>query len=174
MYSLVWFLALGNAWAALALHRRGFRVHLLALWIATGAAGLLTHYFFAFTWAACAGWLALRPGLLHRRVVWLGIALTALLLLPWYALVLPRTLTAWRLTDGWLYFPARHNRLSNLVDLPLSYFSGDLDRWYRGGDTNAPFPLDFAVALIISLLGRLLFARGFAQPNRRGVTSPSH
>jgi hypothetical protein len=162
MYSLVWFLALGNAWAALALHRRGCRAHLLALWVATGAAGLLTHYFYLFVWAASAGWLALRPGALPRRVAWLGILLTSLLVLPWYGLALPRSLASWHVTDGWLYLPPRQGPLQDLRDLLLSYFAGGVYRWY-----GASWAQGFAYLLVVGLVGSLAWRMG-----RRAVEGP--
>src|SRR5262249_17588356 len=59
--SVVWFEAALTAWLALRLHDEG-RHAVLAGWTLASAAGLLTHYFYAFVWAACALWLVLRRG----------------------------------------------------------------------------------------------------------------
>lgn len=101
MYALTWVLGLGLAWLALRMERSGARWPLLGAWAITGAAGLLTHYFFAFVWLAVAGWLWLHPGRARRSRLAVGVGLTALLVLPWYARV-PESLGLWRVTAGWL------------------------------------------------------------------------
>lgn len=100
MYSLLWCLVLGLAWATLRLGD-GARARSAALWVAVGAAGLLTHYFFAFAWVAAVTWLWLTVGSpLRRNVLGLG-ALTLLLVLPWY-LQVPESLARWRASGDWL------------------------------------------------------------------------
>jgi Dolichyl-phosphate-mannose-protein mannosyltransferase len=101
MYSLVWFLGLSLAWLTLKLARTGFRAHLFLLWILSGAAGLLTHYFFVFVWSACSVWLWIHPGKLRRSHLLASFVLTALIVLPWY-LQLPDSLGRWRVTGNWL------------------------------------------------------------------------
>jgi hypothetical protein len=101
MYSLLWFLALGQAVLSLRLHERGVRTAALLAWSACAAAGLLTHYFFAFVWVACAVWLAIHPGRARRPALLGGAFVTVLLILPWY-LHVPESLGRWRVTAGWL------------------------------------------------------------------------
>ncbi|HYX24367.1 MAG TPA: glycosyltransferase family 39 protein [Thermoanaerobaculia bacterium] len=101
MYGLTILLGTLLAWTSLALARRGFQPSLALLWIATAAAGFLTHYFFAFVWFACALWLLLAPGRLGRRTVPLMSAAMALLIAPWF-LRMPEILGHWRVAKGWL------------------------------------------------------------------------
>jgi hypothetical protein len=100
MYSMLWFLSALIVWLTLRLSDRGGSLVLL-LWIAIGWAGLLTHYFYVFVWAACLLWLLLHPGGCSR--VWAAGAAVATLLLvyPWYRLV-PGALEQWRVTGHWL------------------------------------------------------------------------
>lgn len=101
MYSLVWFLSAATAWTALQIHCRGARPATLFPWVLAGVTGLFTHYFYAFVWAACAGWLFLWPGRSPRRWVFAGAVLTGLVVLPWY-LQVPESLARWRITGHWL------------------------------------------------------------------------
>ena len=104
MYAMLWCLALAFIWLSVQLHQRGTRPGIFLLWILTGVAGFLTHYFFAFVWAAGALWLALHPGR-SRRVPLLAAAIaTAAAALPWY-LELPSSLSRWRVTGSWLDGP---------------------------------------------------------------------
>ncbi len=101
MYALTIFLGALLAWTSLALARRGGTTALVLLWIATAAAGFLTHYFFAFVWLACALWLLLAPGRLDRRfpvAMSLGVGL---LVAPWFVRM-PEILGHWRVAKGWL------------------------------------------------------------------------
>jgi hypothetical protein len=100
MYSLVCCLALLLGWLTLQLvsaHRGSW---LSASWVLVGAAGLLTHYFFAFVWVACLGWLWLNGRDARLRILGFGM-LTVLAVLPWY-LEVPASLSRWRVTGGWL------------------------------------------------------------------------
>ena len=54
MYSLLWVLAAAFASTTLALSRRGFSPMLVLAWVGLGVGGLLTHYFFLFTWCGTA------------------------------------------------------------------------------------------------------------------------
>jgi hypothetical protein len=101
MYAMVWFFAASLAWSSVVLAERGPRAGPLLLWVLSGAAGLLTHYFFAFVWVACATWLLVRPGRLKRAYVVAGAVLTLLAILPWYLRV-PESLSLWRVTSTWL------------------------------------------------------------------------
>jgi uncharacterized membrane protein len=104
MYSLLWFVGTLLAWTTLQLARRGPRVWLVLGWIAVGTVGLLTHYFFAFAWAAFAGWLLVSPGRMPRTWSTAAIGLTAVAVLPW-ALTVSESLGRWRVTAGWLQGP---------------------------------------------------------------------
>ena len=100
MYALTWVFTLGLALLALRLESEGPRWRLLVPWALVSAAGLLTHYFFAFVWVAVAVWLWLhldRPG---RARLAAAAVLTGVLILPWYARV-PEGLDLWRVTAGW-------------------------------------------------------------------------
>jgi len=100
MYAMVWFLVLALVWFTLAAAEEGGSRITAALWVLAGAAGLLTHYFFAFVWAACLGWLLLHGAMARRRTALLAGA-TLLLVLPWYAQV-PASLARWRVSGEWL------------------------------------------------------------------------
>ncbi len=124
MYSLVWLLALGLVWSTFALADRGVRRHLVLLWILSAAAGLLTHYFFAFVWLACLTWLSLHPGKMSRIQVAVMLALTGLVVVPWY-LQLPESLSRWRVTGGWLDHPLTWKQaLTSPFHLAWSLLSG--------------------------------------------------
>lgn len=137
MYSLAWFLAVLLAWTTLRLARQGGRLGLLALWVLTGAAGMLTHYFFAFVLGGCLLWILLWPGELRRsrlRSQLIGAAaLTGLAVLPWMVRV-PDSLSRWRISAGWLdgLPPWPWNVLSPMK-VAWSYFSG------RGHWGNPPW-----------------------------------
>jgi uncharacterized membrane protein len=153
MYSLVWLLALLLAWATLELGRRGARLGLLLLWTVAGAAGLLTHYFFVFAWLACAGWLLARPGRAGRGTVVAGVALSTILVLPWYV-HLPESLGRWRVTAAWLAVsPAWHEALAAPLVLVWSLLSG---RGLWGGSRWAD-RLSFALFIV---LAGLIWKRG--------------
>ncbi len=104
MYSLVWFLGLVLACSSFALACRGPRPAPLLLWSLSAAAGLLTHYFFAFTRLACFCWLWFYPQRIRRSQLTAAAALTALIVLPWY-LEVPDSLGRWRVTGNWLANP---------------------------------------------------------------------
>jgi uncharacterized membrane protein len=123
MYSLLWFLVLATAWLTVRLHRHGFQLRVLLLWILTSAAGLLTHYFFLFVWAALCAWLFWQPRRLDRRLIVLAIGLAGLAVLPWYV-KLPESLQAWRITQDWLKVaPSGYNPLTAPLGLAWSFFS---------------------------------------------------
>ena len=104
MYSLTWLAGLGLAAASYQLARRGARPRWMLLWIVAGAAALLTHYFLAFVWLACAAWLILHPGRSRRSVIAIAAALSLAAVLPWY-LHVPESIARWRVTAGWLDVP---------------------------------------------------------------------
>jgi 4-amino-4-deoxy-L-arabinose transferase-like glycosyltransferase len=101
MYALMWLWVLAMLVLALQLRIRGGRPVLLAAWVIVGAAGLLTHYFFAPVWLAASVWLLVYPGHCRRRRLAFALALTVALVLPWYSQV-PQSLTQWRVTGYWL------------------------------------------------------------------------
>lgn len=160
MYALVWFWSLLLAWATLALRQRGPVFVVLLLWTIVGAAGLLTHYFFAFVWIAAAGWLWLVRGAMSRTRVLAATAVVALLVSPWYLRV-PESLHQWRVTNGWL-----NHRLTatQLIVAPLSLawsmFSGNGD-W--GASRRAPW----LVAALLTLLAAWALIRGLLSRSSR-------
>ena len=100
MYSLLWCLGLALVWLTMRL-ADGDRRGPAALWVLAGAAGLLTHYFFAFAWLACLTWLWIEAGpALRRRAAALA-GITLLAVLPWY-LQVPASLARWRVSGDWL------------------------------------------------------------------------
>ena len=104
MYSMVWFLAAALVALTLEASRRGSRGGVLILWVVTGAAGLLTHYFFAFVWAACVAWLAMNPARRRKPALWVAVLATAAIVAPWY-ITIPDSFGQWRVTRGWLDGP---------------------------------------------------------------------
>jgi hypothetical protein len=104
MYAMLWFLALGFIWLTLRLHDRGPERPTMLLWIVAAAAGLLTHYFFAFVWLAGVVWLVLHPGRIPRSYQAGAVLVTMAALVPWY-MQLPASLSRWRVTGSWLNLP---------------------------------------------------------------------
>jgi len=162
MHSLLWFLALGLVWLTLRLGSGGVRPTLALLWVGAAAAGLLTHYFFAFLWLACLGWLWLRhPRQLRIRVAGLA-SLVLLAILPWY-LEVPASLARWRITGEWLNGDISFPRaLGHPFLLAGSLLSGAS---FLGGWRWANW-LVFALLLLLTLWGiregrvRRLFSGG--------------
>lgn len=153
MYSLLWFLATALAWLSLRLHDRGGSAGAVVLWVLTGAAGLLSHYFFVFVWTACVMWLLLDPG--YSRRSWVGVAAlaTLLLVLPWY-LRIPESLAQWRVTGHWLDGPlTRRQAITAPVVLGWNLLAG---RGPWGGDKW----LDRAAAGAVLLLALTAAVRG--------------
>jgi hypothetical protein len=152
MYSMLWFLSALSVWLTLRLSdRNGFWV--LLLWIATAWAGLLTHYFYVFVWAACLLWLLLHPGRCSRmRVTAAGLA-TLFLVYPWYRLV-PGALEQWRVTGHWLEGrPSTGALLVAPFTLGWSLVSG---RGVWGGNRV----VDDLGALVVLACGLALLRRG--------------
>jgi uncharacterized membrane protein len=104
MYAMLWFLAVAFIWLTLRLHDRGVERATLLAWLVTAVAGFLTHYFFAFVWAAGVLWLVLHPGRIARSYQAAGALVTIALLVPWYVEV-PASLDRWRVTGSWLNGP---------------------------------------------------------------------
>ena len=162
MYSLLWFLGLALAWLALRVAGGG-RPWQAALWVVTGAAGLLTHYFFAFVWVACAGWLwCAGPPSARRRLAALA-GITLLAVLPWYAQV-PASVARWRVSGDWLSGDLTWPRaLGQPFVLAGSLLSGrtDLGGWrWAGRVTAALLVLVLVLAMILREPARRMFSRG--------------
>lgn len=161
MYALLWCLALALGWLSIRLAEPGRQWH-AALWVLAGAAGLLTHYFFAFVWIACLGWLWFdRPALRWRVLALAG--LTLLVVLPWYAHV-PASLARWRVSGDWLdgelVWPRALGHPLVLAGSLLSSTS-DLGGWRWADRVAAGLLVLLAVAMARrGLLPRLLCRRG--------------
>ena len=164
MYALVFLWSSAVLLAAVRVHLRGSRPSLLAAFALAGAAGLLTHYFFAPVFAASCAWLLLCPGRARRSRLLAAFAAAALLALPWYA-GLPASFARWRVTRGWLNIvPQQFDRLWSRLEQPWSQLSVRVAE-------GVPAWVDFVVgaALLAILLvalarrGRWLFA------GRRGL-----
>lgn len=163
MYSLVWFWTIATMWLTLRLARRGWRPGLFVLWVVVGAAGLLTHYFYAFVWMAAFAWLLGHPGRLPRRFLCSGGVVVLLLVLPWYV-KLPESLAAWRVTDYWLNLrPGNYYPVLSWLYLPWSYFAVH-------GVWGVPIWFDVVNCLLYVALGVILCWRlrwALVTPRRR-------
>lgn len=154
MYSLLWVLGLGLAWATMRLHDRGPHLGFALLWSIAASAGLLTHYFFAFVWSACIIWLLLYPGRLPRTSLLPIVALVAVLALPWYQR-LPESLSRWRVTGEWLYGESLSWRQMAKAPIKLAWslLSGR-------GDWDGSTYADRVSAVLFLLLALLWVRRG--------------
>ena len=163
MYTLLWFWTLAGMWLALELRRRGLRPGLWLPWVAVGVAGLLTHYFYAWVWAAALAWLGLSPGRLPRWSVAAAVVLIGLLVLPWYGR-LPEILASWRATGSWLNErPADYYPVLYWLYLPWSYFSVH-------GIWGVPIPFDLITVAVFLVVVRALGrqrGRSWLRPRRR-------
>jgi len=122
MYSLLWFLAAALAWLTLKLNQRGPRPTLVTCWVFMGAAGLLTHYFYAFIVLACGAWLFIYPGRLSRTTLIAAGMGIGLIIAPWY-LHIGEGLSMWRVTKDWLLVPSVASRTIAAVTLPWTLLS---------------------------------------------------
>ena len=152
MYSQLWFMSALTAWLTLRLHDRGGR-GALALWALASAAGFLTHYFYAFVWAACVLWLAVRPGRCSRRQLAVAALATLILIAPWYQLV-PESLARWRVTGHWL---DGRPPVGTLVTSPLALGWSLLSSRGVWGGVKA---VDTIGAVLVLALGLALLRRG--------------
>jgi hypothetical protein len=160
MYALVWFLSLVLACSTHALAASG-RGRTLGLWIASASAGLLTHYFFVFVWAACVAWLWLHPGNLGRRRLAVAVVATAAIVAPWYVHV-PDSVGRWRVTAGWLgELPPIRQLMFGPVILAWKLLSG------RGIWGGAPWA-DWLTAAVFALLAIAVLTGGAGHLFRAG------
>ena len=161
MYSLLWFFVLVLAWSSLVL-REGGGIAQRVLWIATSAAGFLTHYFFLFPWAAMATFLLIQPRKLSRKHLAIMVLLTVIAIVPWYA-SLPGNFDNWRITQDWLKWqPPGFDRLAAARNIILQFFSGnDQDLWRLRWRANCAALVLFTL-LFATMMWRLrmrLFSR---------------
>jgi hypothetical protein len=156
MYSLVWCLTLFLGWLSLQLTSAGSRSWVAPAWVLVGAAGLLTHYFFAFVWIACLVWLWGTGRNDRLRITTLA-GITMLAVLPWY-LEVPASLSRWRVTGGWLNGDLEFPRASaNPLSLAGSLLSATT---YLGGSKRG----NILVALILVVLAICLWRQGSLRP----------
>jgi hypothetical protein len=161
MYAMVWLLA--SALGALTLMAARRRSHgiTLVLWVLTGALGLLTHYFFAFVWAACVAWLALHRARWRAPAFWTAVLATAAIVAPWYVTI-PASLGQWRVTAGWLDGRlGRRGMIVGAVKLAWGLVSGQGD-WDRAGAVR------WLVTAVLLLLAIALLRR----TRRRALAAP--
>jgi uncharacterized membrane protein len=124
MYSMLWFFSLSIAWLTLILPRTRYQAGVMAMWVLSAAAGLLTHYFFVFILAGCSLWLLVHPRRPSWQLVWPAVGTVLLLIGPWYVEI-PKGLARWRVTRNWLTgFPGLSQTLTAPIRLSWSYFGG--------------------------------------------------
>lgn len=144
MYALIWLLSLALAALTIALSLDRANRWLRAAWVVVAAAGLLTHYYFGFVWAACVLWLIVQIGSSGWKQLIALAAASGLAVLPWYARI-PETLRSWRVTAGWLDGPLT---LEQLGIAPLR-LAGELVFW---GTPAAARWLAFGMAGVLLLV----------------------
>lgn len=150
-YSLLCFITTLAAVLTLALRDGAASRWRWAGWVLVAAAGLLTHYFFAFAWGAMVLWLLMHPGRAARRDVALATVATLVLVLPWYVGV-PSDLAAWRVTKGWLEMrPGSFSPLAAQLRLFWSYVSLS-SGWYYPTERLEPLLLLVVLALLAAAI----------------------
>jgi uncharacterized membrane protein len=157
MYALLVLCSVGTWWLTLRAWDEGPRPVIFALWVATGVAGCLTHYFFVFVWLGVIGWLQACPGRFRRALSVAGALMTFFLVLPWY-IHLPESLSEWRVTGYWLSLrPNGHHPIATPLSLPWSFLSIDAIRGARPlwDWINAAVFLLLAIASVRKLSGSL-------------------
>jgi hypothetical protein len=160
MYSLLWFLAAALAWLTLKLNQRGPRPTLVTCWVFMGAAGLLTHYFYAFIVLACGAWLFIYPGRLSRKMLIAAGMGFGLIIAPWY-LHIGEGLSMWRVTKDWLLVPSVASRTIAAVTLPWTLLSPISILWRNDPrlDYLAMVVFLFPAFMAIRRLGRRLLSK---------------
>jgi uncharacterized membrane protein len=91
MYSLMMLLAVCFMCLLLKCHDSNFNLWRFIGLTLIAVIGMYTHYFFVCFLAGAWLWLLVRPGLSQRKTTLLHIALSLLLVLPWYAFQVPFT-----------------------------------------------------------------------------------
>lgn len=154
MYSLLWLLVCAFMWLTLRLQEtpRGWPAS--SAWTLVAAAGLLTHYFFAFPLAAAALYLFWQPGADTRARLVIRCVLAGALVTPWYW-HLPASLHAWRISGGWLNDPpGGYSAWSNGRDLVLQFFSSrNLGLWFT------PLPAWLLATVALGLVAVIALVR---------------
>ncbi len=154
MYGLLWLLVCAHGWTTLRVHESGAPRSSLA-WLLTSAAGMLTHYFFVFPWAASVAFLFLQPGADRRWLLGLRLVVVAALLLPWFWHV-PESLRQWRVTGSWLeWAPPGYQRLVALRDLVMQFFTGRSPMLWASDRTAEKLALLACTAVAIAALWRV-------------------
>lgn len=146
MYAMVWFLAVALVWLTFTLNQRGERLPLMASWIVVGAAGMLTHYFYAFVVLACGIWLLVHPGRFTRRSLAAVGAGIGLVIAPWYV-HLAESFSLWRVTKDWLSMPTVSSRTLAAVTLPWTFVSPSSNWW-----DSPPWAQSFAAVVFLFLI----------------------
>ena len=156
MYTLLLLLILAAADLTLSLDAlpgwvaRWRRLLLWSGWVLVAAAGMLTHYFYAFPLAGMWVWLVARGSRRSRWEAVVGCMAVGLLILPWYRYV-PEALAAWRVTAGWLEWrPDGYSPPWVPWRLFWAYFSAM-------GEWGASWMADLVASLGLLLLGAGLF-----------------
>jgi uncharacterized membrane protein len=160
MYAMVGCLVLALIWLTLRLADPDRPAVAQVLWVVAGLAGLLTHYFFVFPWAACVAWL-LWIGAAGRRRIALLTTVTVALAAPWFAQV-PASLGRWRVTGGWLdgvlIWP--HAALEPVrLTASLLGAKSDLGGWEHGNLALLVILAALVVLLARAGSGRAMFSR---------------
>jgi len=152
MYALLWLCVLALAWFSLVLQQSGGRVVVYTLWIIVSVAGFLTHYFFLFAWIAMVAFLLIRPGQFQRRHLAVCILLTALAILPWYAII-PQSSGRWRVTQGWLKLtPQEFNRWRADRNCFLQFYSArGLELWRFNRTSSLTVLALFTLVAVVAL-----------------------
>jgi len=149
MYSLLWLCVLATTWASLVLYQGRGGIATYMFWVTASAAGLLTHYFFAFPWLAVVVCLAINPGKLKR---WHLVACTlavAALILPSYS-NLPASLGGWRITKDWLNWrPWHFNRMASMFQLVAQFFDGNAKYLPSHGTSSVAALMLFGIIAVV-------------------------
>jgi hypothetical protein len=162
MYALLWLWVTATLVLALQLRIRGGRPALLASYVAVGAAGLLTHYFFAPVFLAVSAWLFVHQGRCRHARLMVALGLTALLVLPWYAWM-PRGFAQWRVTGQWLKLrPSGYDAILDPLNVPWSLLSIQV----AGGVPRFLDILNGAALLIVLALAVRRLGRRLLEPRR--------